>query len=271
MVTWQAVGDGLEVEVTFDAEDEEAWRDFQTKGFGISALNTLPVSVETIGKESNVSVAIGSDTLETKRRRHLSLPETYYAAIDGVLPADDSLRELWERFKSSSTTFVRNFIAYHHFRRLGWAPKSGLNYGAHYVLYRGSATDFHSEYIVYVQDEEEDSSWNTIQSLTRIAADVKKTVLLCTVTAATRASEESGSVDTDLTFGVYNFHDVQYTVEAIAIRFWDPSIADGAQSYTFQQQPVIPKKPKTAKKKNRAKRPKRQLEGETLTGSGKST
>ncbi|ETL85586.1 tRNA-intron endonuclease [Phytophthora nicotianae] len=264
MVTWQVLGNGLETEVTFEAEDNEARKDFQKKGLGITALSTSPVSLETVGKESNELVTSGNDTMETKRRRHLSLPETYYAVINGLLPIDEPLRELWERFNSLSVAFVRNFIVYQHFRHLDWIPKSGLNYGVHYVLYRGSATEFHSEYIVYVQDEA--SSWNTIQSLTRIAADVKKTVLLCTVTAEITGSEDSPA---DLTFGVYSFHDVQYTVEAIAIRFWDPSIADGPQSYTFQQQPVLPKKPKTVKKKNRAKRPKHQLE-ETLTTSGNS-
>ncbi|KAI9994851.1 hypothetical protein PInf_011689 [Phytophthora infestans] len=255
MVSWQVLDNGLETDVTFEAEDEEAWRDFQKKGLGVAALSTLPVLSEAIEKVPKVPAPNGDDTLAPKRRRHLSLPETYYAAIHGALLIDEPLRELWERFKSSSVTFARNFIVYQHFRRFGWVPKSGLNYGVHFVLYRGSATDYHSEYIVYVQDEDESSSWNTIQSLTRIAADVKKTVLLCTVTTATTVSGDSS---TDLMFGVYNFHDVQYTVEGVAIRFWDPSIADIPQSYTFQQQPLLPKKAKNTKKKNKAKRPKHQ-------------
>ncbi|GMF11982.1 unnamed protein product [Phytophthora lilii] len=173
---------------------------------------------------------------------------------------------------SCSATFERNFVVYQHFRRLGWTPKPGLNYGAQYVLYRGSAAEFHSEYVVYVQDSGAASSWNTIQSLTRIAADVKKTVLLCTVTVDQASTTSSGASDaganavctsiSDLTFGEYIFHGVQYSMEAIAIRFWDVSIADAAESYTFQPQPVLLKKAKAAKKKNRVKRPKRQQEGD---------
>ncbi|KAK1944646.1 tRNA-splicing endonuclease subunit Sen2 [Phytophthora citrophthora] len=164
----------------------------------------------------------------------------------------------------ASPTFERHAVVYQHFRHLGWTPKPGLNYGAHYVLYHGSAAEFHSEYIVYVQLEEV-SSWNTIQTLTRIAVDVKKTALLCTVT--TTSTTSTTNYPADLTFGVYVFHDVQYMVEAVAIRFWDASAADDPQSCIFQPQPVLPKK-KT--KKKRAKRPKH-LEGDASTGSKNST
>jgi hypothetical protein len=160
---------------------------------------------------------------------------------------------------------VRHFVVYQHFRRLGWTPRPGLNYGAHYVLYRGSATEFHSEYVVYVQDGEAASSWNTIQSLTRIAADVKKTVLLCTVTRQQVATPATNAPASDLTFGAYTLHDVQHTVEAVAIRFWDASVADSPEASSFQPQPLLPKKATAATKKNRNKRPKRHREGAKAT------
>ncbi|KAL3660097.1 hypothetical protein V7S43_015017 [Phytophthora oleae] len=260
MVTWRLLLHGLEVEVTFEEEDAATWQDFQTKGYGVAALEKLLEPLETSGNGTEMAV----NTSETKRRRHLSLPEIYYLVVNGILPIDKPLSDLWELLKCSSPTFEHHFVVYQHFRRLGWTPKPGLNYGAHYVLYQGSAAEFHSEYVVYVQSEEV-SSWNTIQSLTRIAADVKKTVLLCTVTAASTIRTTSDPVD--LTFGVYVFHDVQYTVEAIAIRFWDAPVADDPQSCTFQPQPVLPKKIK----KKRAKLPKHQLEGDDSTGSGNST
>jgi hypothetical protein len=124
--------------------------------------------------------------------------------------------------------FQTQFVLYQHFRHLGWRVKPGLNYGAHYVLYRGSAVKFHSEYIVYVQaaDGSVDApsvSWNVVQTLTRVAADVKKTVLLCEVTASPTLSELSGTSNTapSLTFGLYEFHGRHFSVNAIAMRFWD--------------------------------------------------
>ncbi|RLN38045.1 hypothetical protein BBJ28_00001083 [Nothophytophthora sp. Chile5] len=157
---------------------------------------------------------------------------------------------------------------------------------SHYVLYRGSAAHFHSEYIVYVQDADGPLAWCTIQTLTRIAADVKKTVLVCDVAVASGSSPyligsadgdmksgESISEEPGLTHGVYYFHDTQYTVEAVAIRFWDASFAAGLsteslQPYAFQSQPVLlkkPKKPKKLKKRNQTKRPEGQQEVDTVT------
>ncbi|KAL4169195.1 hypothetical protein KRP22_010118 [Phytophthora ramorum] len=275
MVAWKVLQSG-EVAVTFDADEIQAWRHFQKETYGVAAMGKLQLSVGMGGNGSEAAANSGRDGVETKRRRHLSLPEAYYAAaVDGVLPVDGPLKDVWEQFESSSVTFTRHFAIYQHFRRLGWTPMSGLNYGAHYVLYRGSAAEFHSEYVVYVQSSEDASSWNTIQSLTRIAADVKKTVLLCTVTTAQADAAVDSSVvvrpDTDLTFGVYRFHDVQFTVEAIAIRFWDASTCDVPESYAFQPQAILPKKAKAAKRKNNTKRPKRELDNENLKGPGNST
>ena len=118
-----------------------------------------------------------------------------------------------------------------------------------------------------MQDEEKTASWNQVQSLTRIAADVKKTVLLCTVTIDKAPADGSiendvrctvnslADGDNDLTFGTYNFHGIQYTIRAIAIRFWDATIAHEPKSPMFLPQPVLPKKIKSAKK-TRVKRPK---------------
>ncbi|KAG6618666.1 tRNA-intron endonuclease [Phytophthora cinnamomi] len=266
MVAWLVQPRRNEVEVTFDGEDEAVWEQFRAKALGVGAVGNGKAG--GIGTEEE-EVQSGGDAASETKRRYLSLVEAYYAAaIDELLLADEPLRSLWSRFESSSATFTRHFAVYQHYRRLGWTPKPGLNYGAQFVLYRGSAAEFHSEYVVYVQDGDEAASWNTIQSLTRIAADVKKTVLLCTVAVGQTLNDSSVTAadrpPTDLTFGLYCFHDVQYTVEAVAIRFWDASIADSSQSYAFQPQPVLPKKKKTARKRNRAKRPKRQVEGEAV-------
>lgn len=137
-------------------------------------------------------------------------------------------------------------MLYQHFRGLGWRVKPGINYGAHFVLYRGSPAQFHSEYIVYLQTETTSPSWNIIQSLTRIAADVKKTVLLCQVSRPSDEDEgvadvEAGSIEQ----GDYVFHGENFRVDAVAIRFWDPTAAElhtpeaSTRAFAFQAQPVI--------------------------------
>ncbi|CAH0473979.1 unnamed protein product [Peronospora belbahrii] len=289
MVSWKMLAaGGNEVEVTFNTDDVAAWQDFEVKGYGREVVQTLPMSLKVSENMLETLPSIELNTIEITRRRHLSLPEVYYAAaMDGVLLVNEPLQDLWERFKSSSATFTKYFIIYQHFRRLGWIPRSGLNYGAHYTLYRGSAAEYHSEYVVYIQDDGKTSSWNQIQSLTRIAADVKKTVLLCSVTieqanenvtmgnavtcnslanAVSCAKKNSLAIgDSDLTYGAYSFHGIQYTVEAIAIRFWDALTAKEPSSYTFLPQPILPKNLESAKKKKRIKRPKRRFESKART------
>lgn len=142
-------------------------------------------------------------------------------------------------------------MAYQHFRRLGWRVNPGLNYGAHYVLYRGSAVKFHSEYIVYVQAtgggvDAPTASWNVVQALTRVAADVKKTVLLCEVSASLTPSElsDTSTAAPSLTFGSYEFHGRHFSVDAVVMRFWD--VGDAAlhaadvttEAFAFHPQPV---------------------------------
>ncbi|CAI5732188.1 unnamed protein product [Peronospora farinosa] len=262
MVGWKIRANVNVVEVTFEMEEEIVWQYFKTNGYGVTALQKLPMSFKGREDVEKVLPSIEIDTFATRKKRHLSLSELYYVvAIDGILQVKEPLRQLWERLQSSSATFTTIFVIYQHFRRLGWIPRPGLNYGAHYVLYRGSAAEFHSEYVVYVQDDGETLSWNQIQSLTRIAADVKKTVLLCTVAIKEPTADVSIDNDVrsngnlpatgnnDLTFGTYSFHGIQYTARAIAIRFWDATIANQLRSHTFLPQPVLPKKIESTKKK----------------------
>ncbi|CAI5712211.1 unnamed protein product [Hyaloperonospora brassicae] len=269
MVAWKMLPGGRDVEVTLDGTDAAWWTDMQQNGFGVA-----PVTFETSGDGPQGPRATGSmGALEnaTKRRR-LTLPEFYYImAMDAVLSAGEHvLQDVWQRFERSSATFTQMFVTYQHFRRRGWTPRPGLNYGAHYVLYRGSAAAFHSEYVVYVQRDGEALSWNSMQSLTRIAADVKKTVLLCTVTSDKASADAvmpqsssslvdppSAASDACLTSGTYSFHGIQYTFEAVAIRFWDAATAGERQSYTFEPQPVLQKGVKSAKRKGCIKHPKR--------------
>lgn len=133
-----------------------------------------------------------------------------------------------------------------HFRRLQWRLKSGLNYGAHHVLYRGPVSEVHSEYIAYLQSDTQPLAWATLQALTRVAADVKKTLLLCQVT---KEEGTSAAVEPESEFlrGVYCIHGHRYTLQASAMRFWDHT----ATSFAFQPQPALHKRSRT---KGNAKR-----------------
>jgi tRNA-intron lyase len=207
---------------------------------------------------------------ELTRTRVLSLPEAYYAlTVDRLLPLrtamHSSLQAVWEDFAAASSSFVSHYIVYHHFRRLGWLLRSGLNYGAQFVLYRGDPDTFHSEYIVYVSSGDATSQWHALQARTRVAEDVKKTVLLCEVSVGDSSGEDTpvmrgrdgnGGRDPVMeTTGRYEIHGIVYALDAVLIRSWDPATVDDDRvSYTFTPQPMLLKKPKRAPKKPKEKK-----------------
>jgi hypothetical protein len=65
--------------------------------------------------------------------------------------------------------------------------RSGLQYGADWVLYRGAPGSVHSEMCLRVVPPQDalpamDMPWNTLGNLTRIAPDVMKLMVLCLLT-----------------------------------------------------------------------------------------
>ncbi len=72
----------------------------------------------------------------------LTLEETVYQhALGGVrvLTGDTELdaNQLWAACCSEQEHFPATYAVYRHWRRLGWIPRPGLQYGVTYLLYRG--------------------------------------------------------------------------------------------------------------------------------------
>ena len=100
MVVWTIVANANAVEVTFDEqeEDEVMSQRFKAHGYGVAGLSKLPTQRPVGHHVVKVLPANDMDTLPTTTRRHVSLPEFYYAvAIDGVLRVNQPLRQVWER------------------------------------------------------------------------------------------------------------------------------------------------------------------------------
>ncbi|KAJ0391945.1 hypothetical protein P43SY_011135 [Pythium insidiosum] len=228
---------------------------------------------EFVGGEFGLSERIGvvAPGLQPgERRRILSLVDAYIAVVvDRLLPLETAGASLdcstvWEDFSSTSPSFRSHLVAALHFRRLGWRVRSGLNYGAHFVLYRGDSDVVHSEYIVYVHSDGV-LQWPIVQSLTRLAEDVKKTVLLCQVEdvgdiragdddvhcESPRARDCSPRVELA---SVVELHNRRFRFSGVLIRFWDVATADDdSQDYAFAPQPIVPKKRPQRKPKHDAR------------------
>ncbi|OQS00545.1 hypothetical protein ACHHYP_03397 [Achlya hypogyna] len=168
--------------------------------------------------------------------RWLSLEEGVYLATSGRLVFESMMSTTaYELFHRSDPDFAVRYALYHHYRSAGWIVQSGLAYGTLYALYRESPDVVHSEYLVYLDPANKPMSWNSMQVLTRLSEDVKKTILLCQLHDTTTAPTKSTTI-TSL-HGSFGLTEVMF-------RYW-PAIAapDNASSaYAMRPATMIPKR-----------------------------
>lgn len=98
------------------------------------------------------------------------------------------VEECWTKFVQQREQYATSYVAYSHFRSKGWLPKSGIQYGSDLVLYRNHPSVAHSEYAVIVLPMSEElvtpagsnafTTWNDLQTLSRLSVQVKKGLLV---------------------------------------------------------------------------------------------
>ncbi|XP_013418344.1 tRNA-splicing endonuclease subunit Sen2 [Lingula anatina] len=125
----------------------------------------------------------------------LSLEEAFFLSYGlGCLVVHDeskkklNLTEMWRKFCSRQKNFLNNYIAYHSLRSKGWVPKTGIKYGAEFILYKQGPPFYHSSYSVVVLPVKEENleqekllSWTSLAGMNRVTEQVSKEVLLCYV------------------------------------------------------------------------------------------
>lgn len=129
--------------------------------------------------------------------------------------------------------FLVSYVAYHHFRSLGWVVRSGVKFGTDYLLYNRGPVFAHAEFAVLVLPSYENSYWEStpelreysakkqsrswwwLHGVNRVQAQVKKTLVLCFVDVPPPSS--SGSLD--------NLGEILrgYKVREILLRRWLPN------------------------------------------------
>lgn len=166
----------------------------------IFSIKADPVAT-TQEKSSDVEHSVSSSASQ-KESLQLTFQEAFFLSYGlGCLVVMDTnnkpldLIKLWKKFceLSSSHDFPVMYTAYHHFRSKGWVVRSGLNYGAHYVLYKDGPVFYHSTYAVIVKEvNEKDLSviensgrlpmtWPFLAALNRINSHVAKGVVFAFV------------------------------------------------------------------------------------------
>lgn len=105
------------------------------------------------------------------------------------VPASLAVARLWSHFCDLDPSFPAHFAAYRHCRALGWIPKTGLKFGAHFCLYASPAHLSHAAYLMHVlieplepgrtgggdaRDAHVAKTWMGLGQLLRVANSVSK-------------------------------------------------------------------------------------------------
>ncbi|ETV92778.1 tRNA-intron endonuclease [Aphanomyces invadans] len=164
-------------------------------------------------------------------QRWMTLEEAFFLATTGHIHIETLSTQgaMWAAFTSADDSFPSRYTAYALYRSRGWIVQSGLLYGVTFVLYRMSPDIVHAEYMVYVHDTTSSCalSWQLLQMLTRLAEDVKKTVLVCEVQ---RASDWDASL---MYMGL--------VCKELCFRHWPALFTEGA-SFAMAESHAIPKR-----------------------------
>lgn len=198
-------------------------------------IQTDPPSPERVSSLTIVEEA----ALDIKDQEHtqLTLEEAFFLSyglgaleiLDQHTNAPINHKDLFTLFRKSSyypptanpalspdDPFMVNYVVYHHFRSLGWVPRSGVKFSADLMLYVRGPVFTHAEFAVlilpsysapywssdiflqnYVKSKER-RTWAWISCINRVISQVKKTLILAYVdipTPLARGEEEELGID----------------------------------------------------------------------------
>ena len=90
--------------------------------------------------------------------------------------------------------FLVSYVAYHHFRSLGWVVRPGVKFAVDLLLYKRGPVFSHAEFAVIILPAYSDSYWNTrpeerkktrpwhwLHMVNRVQTQVRKSLVLCYV------------------------------------------------------------------------------------------
>ncbi|XP_059086802.1 tRNA-splicing endonuclease subunit Sen2-like [Tigriopus californicus] len=129
---------------------------------------------------------------------------------------DLNLSDLWHILIDRDDHFPVLYRVYHHFRSQGWVVRSGLKFGADFLLYQDGPPFFHSTYSVRIRfnGQDETMSWRELFGLNRITEATSKELLLVEVLAGGQTLERVRSSPDNLG---------DLFVKEVLVRRWVPS------------------------------------------------
>nr|CAH0112873.1 unnamed protein product [Daphnia galeata] len=108
-----------------------------------------------------------------------------------------NLDEIWMLFQKSTSNFVPRYISYQHFRMAGWIVRSGIKFGADFILYKQGPEFHHASYSVIVGNLNTflgaSEGWVQLATANRISESASKELLLCNAISLIQAAPDLSS------------------------------------------------------------------------------
>ncbi|KAG5513728.1 hypothetical protein PMAC_000766 [Pneumocystis sp. 'macacae'] len=121
--------------------------------------------------------------------------------------------------------FLVSYVAYHHYRSLGWVVRPGVKFAVDWLLYKHGPIFSHSEFTIILfpsySDEverEKEFSWYWLHCINRVISQVKKTVVLCYIEIPLKAVFENA-----LRTNKVNEVLKTYRIREVGVKRWQPS------------------------------------------------
>lgn len=169
---------------------EEAF--FLSFGLGVLDIQITPGSTLKTPTQTQLQ---SKKTLLSLFASHVNFPPSPFSS---TLPAPDS-------------PFLLSYVAYHHFRSLGWVVRAGTKFGVDYLLYNRGPVFSHAEFAVMILPSYSHAYWSTeegkqarrikeqkdwwwLHCVNRVQSQVKKSLVLCYVDVPPPVEGEVGNV-----------------------------------------------------------------------------
>lgn len=122
----------------------------------------------------------------------LPLVDAFFAAhalgcLTAVAPGGEELSTdaFWRYCVDMLPGFAHLYACYLHYRSKGWFVRNGLDFGAHYVIYRAHRSEVHAEHTVIVRTAMPNSGnsleWREVSITNRVNVQVKKRLLIVSI------------------------------------------------------------------------------------------
>ncbi|KAI5999509.1 hypothetical protein EDD15DRAFT_2386336 [Pisolithus albus] len=154
----------------------------------------------------------------------LSLTQIWCAFQNAHVPSPSPLPNLDPPERRFDNPFLVNYVAYHHYRSLGWVVKNGIKFCVDFLLYKRGPVFSHAEFAIVVCPVYEDPadqesspfklqnaspfSWSWLSTLNRVNAQVQKTLIMSYVTIPARSRVSDAVLSSPACFNHYSVREV---------------------------------------------------------------